>query len=59
MINTLYKISIWILAVLLSVLIVLIAIVGVEESTLKVLGWITAVFILSSAVLYVLKRRKE
>lgn len=59
MINTLYKISVWVLAALLSVMIVLIAIVGVEESTLRVLGWITAAFILSSAVLYVLKRRKD
>ncbi len=59
MINTLYKISVWVLSALLSVMIVLIAIVGVEESTLRVLGWITAAFILSSAVLYVLKRRKD
>lgn len=59
MINLLYKISVWVLAALLLVMIVLISIVGVEESTLTVLGWITAFFILSSVVLFVLKRQKN
>ncbi len=59
MINTLYKISIWVLAALLMVMIVLIAVVGVEESTLTVLGWITSFFLISSVVLFVLKRQKK
>lgn len=59
MINVLYKISVWVLAALLLVMIVLISIVGVEESTLTVLGWITSFFILSSAVLFVLNRQKK
>ncbi len=59
MINLLYKISVWVLAALLLVMIVLISIVGVEESTLTVLGWITTFFLLSSVVLFVLKRQKK
>ncbi len=59
MINTLYKISIWVLATLLMVMIVLISVVGVEESTLTVLGWITSFFLISSVVLFVLKRQKK
>lgn len=59
MINLLYKISVWVLAALLLVMIVLISIVGVEERTLTVLGWITAFFLLSSVVLFVLKRQKK
>lgn len=59
MINILYKISVWVLAALLLVMIVLISIVGVEESTLTVLGWITSFFILSSAVLFVFNRQKK
>ncbi len=59
MINILYKISVWVLAALLLVMIVLISIVGVEESTLTVLGWITSFFILSSAVLFVVNRQKK
>lgn len=59
MINTLYKISIWVLAALLMVMIVLISVVGVEESTLTVLGWITSFFLISSVVLFVLKRQKK
>lgn len=59
MINTLYKISIWVLAALLMVMIVLISVVGVEESTLTVLGWVTSFFLISSVVLFVLKRQKK
>lgn len=59
MINVLYKISVWVLSALLLVMIVLISIVGVEESTLTVLGWITSFFILSSAVLFVFNRQKK
>jgi hypothetical protein len=59
MIDILYRISIWALTALLLVLIVLISVVGVAESTLRVLGIITSFFILSSVVLYVLKRKNS
>lgn len=56
MIDKLYKVSKCILAVLLLLMIVLISIVGVEENVLTVLGWITAVFIAVSVVLFFLKK---
>ncbi len=59
MIDLLYKISVWALAALLLLLIVLISIVGVGENVLTVLGWITAFFILSSAVLFLVRRKKN
>lgn len=59
MINTLFKISTLLLALLLLVQIVLIAIIGAEEIVLTVLGWITVFFLFSSIVLYLLKRKTE
>ncbi len=59
MIDLFYKISVWALAILLLLMIVLISIVGVDESVLTVLGWITAFFILSSAVLFLVRRKKS
>lgn len=59
MFDILYKISFSILAVLLLLMIVLISIVGVEESTLKILGWITSFFIVSTSVLFFLRRREK
>lgn len=59
MINTLFKISTFLLALLLLVQIVLIAIIGAEEIVLTVLGWITVFFLFSSIVLYLLKRKTE
>lgn len=59
MINTLFKISTVLLSLLLLVQIVLIAIIGVEEIVLTVLGWITVFFLFSSIVLYLLKRKAE
>ena len=59
MIDLFYKISVWALAILLMLMIVLISIVGVDESVLTVLGWITAFFILSSAVLFLVRRKKS
>lgn len=59
MINMLFKISTLLLSLLLLVQIVLIAIVGVEEIVLTVLGWITVFFLFSSIVLYLLKRKTE
>ncbi len=59
MINTLFKISTLLLSLLLLLQIVLIAIIGVEEIVLTVLGWITVFFLFSSIVLYFLKRKAE
>ncbi len=59
MIDLFYKISVWALAILLLLMIVLISIVGVDESVLTVLGWITAFFVLSSAVLFLVRRKKS
>lgn len=59
MINTLLKISTLLLSLLLLLQIVLIAIIGVEEIVLTVLGWITVFFLFSSIVLYFLKRKAE
>ncbi len=59
MFDILYKISFSILAVLLLLMIVLISIVGVEESTLKILGWITSFFIVSTSVLFFLRRMEK
>lgn len=59
MIDLFYKISVWALAILLLLMIVLISIVGVDESVLTVLGWITAFFILSSAVLFLVRWKKS
>lgn len=59
MINMLFKISTLLLSLLLLVQIVLIAIVGVEEIVLTVLGWITVFFLFSSIILYLLKRKTE
>ncbi len=59
MIDLFYKISVWALAILLLLMIVLISIVGVDESVLTVLGWITAFFIISSAVLFLVRRKKS
>lgn len=58
-INTLFKISTLLLSLLLLLQIVLIAIIGVEEIVLTVLGWITVFFLFSSIVLYFLKRKAE
>ena len=57
MINILYRISIWALTALLIVLIVLISVVGVAENTLRILGIITSFFILSSLVLFIIRRK--
>lgn len=59
MIDLLYKISTYILAFMLLLMIVLISIVGVGENVLTVLGWITAFFIVSSIVLFFIKRRRS
>ncbi len=59
MIDLLYKISTYILAFMLLLMIVLISIVGVGENVLTVLGWITAFFIASSIVLFFIKRRRS
>lgn len=59
MIDLLYKISTYILAFMLLLMIVLISIVGVGENVLTVLGWITAFFITSSIVLFFIKRRRS
>ncbi len=59
MFDILYKISFSILALLLLLMIVLISIVGVEESTMKILGWITSFFIVSTSVLFFLRSREK
>lgn len=59
MINLLYKISIFLLAFFLILLIVLISIVGTGELTLKTIGWITVFFMFSSITLFIIKRKNS
>ena len=59
MLDKIFKISMILSGVLLLLLIVLTAAIGVEEMTLKIIGWITVVPLLSSLVTFLLIRTKK
>ncbi len=59
MIDLLYKISTYALAFFLLLMIVLISVIGSGEIVLTVLGWITVFFIISSVVLFIIKKKKS
>ena len=59
MIDKIFKASTILLGVLLLLLIVLTAVVGAEEITLRIIGWITIVPLLSSVVTFIMIRTKK
>ena len=59
MIDKIFKASTILLGVLLLLLIVLIAVVGAEEITLRIIGWITVVPLISSVVTFIMIRTKK
>ena len=59
MIDKIFKASTILLGVLLLLLIVLTAVVGAEEITLRIIGWITVVPLLSSVVTCIMIRTKK
>ena len=59
MIDKIFKASTILLGVLLLILIVLTAVVGAEEITLRIIGWITVVPLLSSVVTFIMIRTKK
>ena len=54
MIDKIFKASTILLGVLLLLLIVLTAVVGAEEITLRIIGWITVVPLISSVVTFIM-----
>ena len=59
MIDKIFKASTILLGVLLLLLIVLTAVVGAEEITLSIIGWITVVPLISSVVTFIMIRTKK
>ena len=59
MIDKIFKASTILLGVLLLLLIVLTAVVGAEEITLRIIGLITVVPLLSSVVTFIMIRTKK
>ena len=59
MIDKIFKASTILLGVLLLLLIVLTAVVGAEEITLRIIRWITVVPLLSSVVTFIMIRTKK
>ena len=59
MIDKIFKASTILLGVLLLRLIVLSAVVGAEEITLRIIGWITVVPLISSVVTFIMIRTKK
>lgn len=59
MLDLIYKISMVLAGILLLLLIVLTAAIGAEEMTLKIIGWITVVPIITALVTFFIKRSKE
>ena len=59
MIDKIFKASTILLGVLLLLLIVLTAVVGAEEITLRIIGWITVVPLLSSVVTFIMIRTNK
>ena len=59
MVDKIFKISVILLGVLLLLLIVLTAVIGAEEMTLKIIGWITVIPLLSSLTTFLIIRTKK
>ena len=59
MIDKIFKASTILLGVLLLLLIVLTAVVGAEEITLRIIGWITVVPLIPSVVTFIMIRTKK
>ena len=59
MIDKIFKASTILLGVLLLLLIVLTSVVGAEEITLRIIGWITVVPLISSVVTFIMIRTKK
>ena len=59
MIDKIFKASTILLGVLLLLLSVLTAVVGAEEITLRIIGWITVVPLISSVVTFIMIRTKK
>ena len=59
MVDKIFKISMILLGILLLLLIVLTAAIGAEEMTLKIIGWITVIPLLSSLTIFLIIRTKK
>ena len=59
MVDKIFKISMILLGILLLLLIVLTAAIGAEETTLKIIGWITVIPLLSSLTTFLIIRTKK
>ena len=59
MVDIIFKISMILLGILLLLLIVLTAAIGAEEMTLKIIGWITVIPLLSSLTTFLIIRTKK
>ncbi len=59
MVDKIFKISMILLGILLLLLIVLTAAIGAEEMTLKIIGWITVIPLLSSLTTFLIIRTKK
>lgn len=54
-----FNISMYALGALLLLLIILTSVIGAEEITLKVVGWITVAFLLSALVSFIVLRLEK
>ena len=59
MVDKIFKISMILLGILILLLIVLTAAIGAEEMTLKIIGWITVIPLLSSLTTFLIIRTKK
>ena len=59
MVDKIFKISMILLGILLLLLIVLTAAIRAEEMTLKIIGWITVIPLLSSLTTFLIIRTKK
>ena len=59
MVDKIFKISMILLGILLLLLIVLTAAIGAEEMTLKIIGWIIVIPLLSSLTTFLIIRTKK
>ena len=59
MLDKSFKISMILSGILLLLLIVLTALIGAEETTLKIIGWVTVVPLLSSLISFIMIRTKK
>ena len=59
MVDKIFKISMILLGIHLVLLIFLTAAIGAEEMTLKIIGWITVIPLLSSLTIFLIIRTKK